>query len=125
MTRHDIFVVGASAGGVPALRALVGGFPPDLAASVFIVLHIGSDGHPSMLPKLLTAAGPLLATCASQREAIAYPHIYVAPPNYHLVVTAGYVSLSQGPKEKYYQPSIDLLLRSAPWPTARVWWEWS
>jgi len=74
---------------------------------------VGAEGHRGTLPALLTAWGSLLATLVSQKEAIAYRRIYVAPPNHHLMVSAGYVSLSQGPKEQYFRPSIDVLFRSA------------
>ena len=43
MATHDTIVIGASAGGVPALMTLVAGLPDDLPAAVFIVLHIPSD----------------------------------------------------------------------------------
>lgn len=49
---HDIIVIGASAGGVEALKELVGGFPPDLAASVFVALHIAPTS-PGILPDIL------------------------------------------------------------------------
>ena len=52
MTTRDIIVVGASAGGVEALTALVAALPADLPAAVFIVLHIGADA-PSLLPRIL------------------------------------------------------------------------
>ena len=57
MTAQDIIGVGASAGGVDALRTLVSGLPADLAAAVFIVLHIGNgtNGH-SYLPDILAKA---------------------------------------------------------------------
>ena len=60
MTGHDIIVVGASAGGVDALRQLVAGLPKGLPAAVFIVVHIPAHG-PSVLPKILSRAGPLPA----------------------------------------------------------------
>jgi two-component system chemotaxis response regulator CheB len=63
MARHDILVIGASAGGVKALQVLVGGFPSDLPAAVFIVLHMRTHRR-SLLPALLARAGPLLAANA-------------------------------------------------------------
>ena len=111
MARHDICVIGASAGGITALRTLVRGFPADLPASVFIVLHIGT--HQSQLPELLTRAGPLLAVHASHGEAIAHRRIYVAPPDAHLLVAHGHIQLSDGPKEHFTRPAVDPLFRSA------------
>jgi two-component system, chemotaxis family, protein-glutamate methylesterase/glutaminase len=40
---HDIMVIGASSGGVEALRSVVDGLPPDFPAAVFVVLHFPED----------------------------------------------------------------------------------
>ena len=76
---HDIIVVGASAGGVEALRALVRGLPVDLPAALFVVLHIPPYSQ-SHLPTILTHHGPLPAAHAVHGEAITPGRIYVAPP---------------------------------------------
>jgi two-component system chemotaxis response regulator CheB len=78
----DIVVVGASAGGVEALRVIASGLPPDLPASLFVVLHIGSgiDGQ-SYLPEILDRAGPLHAISASEGQEILKGMIYIAPPD--------------------------------------------
>ena len=61
---HDMIVVGASAGGVEALSALVQGLPADLPAALFVVLHIPpySESH---LPAILAHRGPLPAAHAT------------------------------------------------------------
>jgi two-component system, chemotaxis family, protein-glutamate methylesterase/glutaminase len=61
MTGHDIVAIGASAGGVEALRRVVGALPADLPAAVFVVVHV-AERPPSMLPCILDRAGPLEAT---------------------------------------------------------------
>jgi two-component system chemotaxis response regulator CheB len=60
MDHHDIIVMGSSAGGVTALRELVGSFPKDMPASIFIVQHVAADSE-SFLPDILTSAGALPA----------------------------------------------------------------
>jgi two-component system, chemotaxis family, protein-glutamate methylesterase/glutaminase len=112
MSGHDIIVIGASAGGVETLQALVGGLPPDIPAAVFIVLHLAPHS-PSLLPDILTRAGPLPATQARQGEAITPGRIYVAPPDYHLLVEKEHVRVSHGPKENRFRPAVDTLFRSA------------
>jgi two-component system, chemotaxis family, protein-glutamate methylesterase/glutaminase len=112
MARHDIVVIGASVGGVEALQVLVGGLPSDFPAAVFIVLHTGAHGH-TLLPALLTRAGPLIAAHANHGEPNAHQRIYVAPPDAHLLVAHGHMQLGDGPKERYTRPAVDPLFRSA------------
>lgn len=57
MPGRDIVVVGTSAGGVEALRALVGGLPPDFPGSIFIVMHTSPDS-PGVLAQILDRSGP-------------------------------------------------------------------
>lgn len=109
---HDIIVIGASAGGVEALRSLVGRFPENLDASVFVVLHMPPDAS-SVLAPILQRAGSLFATQVTERERIQTGHIYVAPPNLHLVVQPGHVTLDAGPRENRSRPAVDVLFRSA------------
>lgn len=106
-----IVVVGASAGGVDAIRTLVGGLPRSLDAAVFVVLHIGA--HKSNLPWLLSRAGPLPAAHPFDGEAIGAGRIYVAPPDHHMLVERGRISLTKGPRENWARPAIDPLFRSA------------
>jgi len=112
MHGHDIIVVGASAGGVEALTYLVKNLPSDLNATVFIVLHVPSEGT-SVLPRILNRAKTLLASHAQDGEAIVKGRIYVAPPDYHLLVKRGYISLVRGPRENSHRPAVDPLFRSA------------
>ena len=112
MSGHDIIVIGASAGGVEALRTLVHALPAHFPASVFVVLHI-SARKPSALPTILSHAGPLPAQHPTNNTLIERERIYVAPPDCHLLVEVGQVRLSKGPKEKGTRPAIDPLFRSA------------
>lgn len=112
MPGHDIIVIGASAGGVEALSRLVTLFPPDLPASVFIVLHVPAEGT-SVLPRILNRAGPLPAVHPVNGQAIEKGRIYIAPPDQHLLVKYGFMELTRGPRENGHRPSVDPLFRSA------------
>jgi len=112
MNAHDVIVIGTSAGGLEALKELVSGLPADLAAAVFIVRHTPPD-TPSMLPALLQRAGKLTASHAFHGEPIRKGHIFVAPPNHHMMIEDRIVSLTDGPKENRSRPAVDPLFRSA------------
>ena len=112
MPGHDIIAVGASAGGVEALSKLVSALPAGLPAAVFVVVHIPAESI-SVLPQILSRAGPLRATHAEDGEDIATGRIYVAPPDRHLLIKAGHVRVVAGPRENRHRPAIDPLFRSA------------
>lgn len=112
MDAHNIIVIGASAGGVEALKQIVRGLPKDLPATVFVVLHL-SPGARSLLPRILAKAGPLPATHPEDPEEIKQGHIYVAPPNFHLMILDGHVGAVLGPKESRTRPAADALFRTA------------
>jgi len=110
--KRDIIVIGASAGGLTAFETLVSQLPSNIPAAIFIVWHISPD-YPSILPEILARATLLPVAHAIEREPIKPGHIYVAPPDHHLLVEPGYVRLSRGPRENRFRPAIDVLFRSA------------
>jgi two-component system chemotaxis response regulator CheB len=109
---RDIVVVGASVGGIDALRTIVGGLPPDFPAAVFVVLHTAPEA-PGVLADILDRAGALPAAYAEDGERIQPGRIYVAPADRHLVVEPNRVRLTRGPKENRFRPAVDPLFRSA------------
>jgi two-component system, chemotaxis family, protein-glutamate methylesterase/glutaminase len=108
----DIIVIGASAGGLTAFETIVSQLPSNFPAAVFIVWHISPD-YPSLLPEILARSTSLPVKHASRKEPIRPGHIYVAPPDHHMLVEWGNVRLSHGPKENRFRPAIDVLFRSA------------
>jgi len=113
MAHRDIVVIGASAGGVEALTRLVRDLPPGLPASLFIVCHIAPT-HRSMLPEILSRSGALLATHVIDGEPFHLGHIYVAPPDYHLLLAEEQrLRVVRGPRENHHRPAVDPLFRSA------------
>jgi two-component system chemotaxis response regulator CheB len=111
MATHDIVVVGASAGGVEAISALVAELPRDLRAAVLVVLHLARGR--SVLPDILTRVGRLPATHPTDREPLRYGRIYVAPPDHHMVVEGSTIRIQHGPTENGVRPAVDPLFRSA------------
>jgi two-component system chemotaxis response regulator CheB len=110
-SRRDVVAVGASAGGVEALRSLVGGLPPDYPAAVMVVLHVPRDA-PSALSSILDRSGPLPAAVARDNEPLRRGRVYVAPNDRHLLVFDEHLRLTRGPTENGHRPAIDPLFRS-------------
>jgi two-component system chemotaxis response regulator CheB len=108
---NHVVVIGASAGGVKALTALAPTLPADFPAALVVVLHIGA--HHSILPDLLTRAGPLPATHVRDNEPVEPARIYVAPPDRHVLLSDGRLRLNRNAKEHHSRPAIDPLFRSA------------
>jgi two-component system, chemotaxis family, protein-glutamate methylesterase/glutaminase len=109
---RDIIVIGASAGGVEVLMEIVGALPTKFAAAVFLVLHLPSESR-SALALILGRAGKLPVTTAVDGEKFKNGHIYVAPPDYHLLIQADYIHLDHGATENRHRPAIDPLFRTA------------
>ena len=114
---RDLIVVGGSAGAVEALLKLVAKLPPDLPAAVLVAVHRGpaDAGRSSLLAEVLDAAGPLPAALAQEGQHLRRGRIYVAPPDYHLMVADDHVQTTRGPKENGHRPAVDVLFRSAAW----------
>lgn len=99
MATRDTIVIGASAGGVSALSALVTSLPANLPAAVLIVLHIPADS-PSLLPTILARDSALPVAHATHGEPILPGRIYVAPPDRHLLIDQDRIKLVHGPKDQ-------------------------
>ncbi len=112
MTAPPLVVIGASAGGVEALRVLVGGLPVDLPAAVCIVLHVPPHS-PSRLAEVLQRVCKLPVTAADDGEVLTSGKVYTASADRHLMVDGATLRLTRGPKESRARPAIDVLFRSA------------
>lgn len=112
MPHKDIIVIGASAGGVDALQRLCAQLPADLPATIFIAQHLSPTSR-SVLPQLLSRAGPLPALSPVDGQAIEPGHIYVAAPDQHILLREGRVLMRRGPVENRTRPAVNALFRSA------------
>jgi two-component system chemotaxis response regulator CheB len=105
-------VIGASAGGIEALQRLVCSLPSDLPAAVLVVLHTSGRSR-SAMPQILERAGNLPASNPEDWTPIQDGHIYIAPPDRHMLVQGNMLRVLQGPRENLHRPAIDPLFRSA------------
>lgn len=112
MPERDIIVIGGSAGGLEALTQILAKLPHDIAAAIFVVIHLSPDRE-SLLPNILTRVGRIQAAHPHDGESIRHRHIYVAPPDHHVIIQDGRVRVVHGPRENRARPAIDPLFRSA------------
>ncbi len=108
-----IIVIGTSAGGINALAELVEQFRKDLDAAVLIVMHLSRASIGDFLVHRLRPHTLLTCEVAKDDVPIEKGHIYIAPPNHHMLVKPGKIILGHGPEENRWRPSIDVLFRSA------------
>lgn len=113
-TTQDIVVVGASTGGIDALRKLAGSLPAGYRGALCVVMHLHAEAR-SELPEILDRAGPLPAVQAEDGMALLPGRIHVAPANQHLLVERSQLRVLHGPCENRHRPAIDPLFRSAAW----------
>jgi len=112
MAHRELVVIGASAGGVEALREICAGFPADLDAAVLVVMHTSAHSG-GLLANILNRAGPLTALNPVDGERIEKRKIYVAPPNQHMLIEDAHLRLIGGPRENRHRPAIDPTFRSS------------
>jgi two-component system chemotaxis response regulator CheB len=108
--------IGASAGGLRALRSVVAALPADLPAAVLIVLHLHPSAR-SLLPMLLASVTSLRLGDVRDGTPLQPGAMYVAVPDHHLVVADGRVRLLTSPRLHHVRPSVDRLFESV----ALVW----
>lgn len=112
MEAKRLVAIGGSSGGLEAVRVIASGLPRDFPAAICVVLHMAAD-PPGMLEAILSRAGALPAIRAATGMRIEAGHMYVAPPDHHLLVEPGTLRLTRGPRENRFRPAIDPLFRSA------------
>lgn len=108
-----LVAVGASWGGLDALRRILGDLPADLNGAVAVAQHRAAETHPTALRDLLASVTPLTVCDAQDKDELRAGVVYLAPPDYHLLVDGQRLGLSIDEPVAYSRPSIDVLLESA------------
>jgi two-component system, chemotaxis family, protein-glutamate methylesterase/glutaminase len=104
-------MIGASAGGLDAVCALLSGLPADFGLALVLVQHRSKDSE--ALCEVLQDCTPLPIHDVMDKLEIEPGNVYLAPPDYHLLVEEGHFSLSLDAPELYSRPSIDVAFTSA------------
>jgi len=108
----EIVVVGASSGGLKALQVFLGGLGSEFRVPIVIVQHRGNDSDPGLCD-FLAQHTTLTTREPDDKEPIREGHVYLAPSDYHLLITDRGFALSIDPPIAFARPSIDLLFESA------------
>ncbi|HYH80865.1 MAG TPA: chemotaxis protein CheB [Longimicrobium sp.] len=111
MAGYGLIAVGVSAGGLFALRTLVAALPAGFDIPIAVVQHRSKDSE--ALCELLQECTPLTVGEANDKEPVQPGRVYVAAPDYHLLVERGYFVLSVDEPVRYSRPSIDVMFASA------------
>ncbi|TME70646.1 MAG: chemotaxis protein CheB [Chloroflexi bacterium] len=110
-TAFDIVAIAASAGGVTALARLLSELPK-LGAIVVIVQHV-DPRHRSLMPQVIGRRSPLPVEHVEDETQLAPDHVYLAPPDHHLLVNRkGRATLTDTELVNFVRPSADLLFES-------------
>lgn len=110
--KRNIVVIGSSAGGIEALRALFSYLPSDSSASFFVTQHMAAHS-PSALDQILQKQTGMHVAFAHDRQLLMPNTVYIAGPDRHLMIEGDRVRVTRGPKECRARPAVDVLFRSA------------
>jgi two-component system, chemotaxis family, protein-glutamate methylesterase/glutaminase len=112
-SRTEAIVIGASAGALEALSVILPALPSQYALPVIVVVHVPPDKK-SLLAQLFQAKCRIRVQEAEDKEPIRGGTVYLAPPDYHLLVEKDKtLSLSSDEPVLFSRPSIDVLFESA------------
>ena len=109
---YEIVVIGTSWGGLNALSVVISGLPATFALPIVVVQHRSADA-PGLLSELLQSRSRLAVVEVDDKHPFTAGCVYIAPPNYHLLVERGFFSLSTDAPVRYSRPSIDVMFASA------------
>lgn len=111
--RINAVFIGASAGGIEAITAILSRLEPDFRVPVVMVIHLPTS-------KKMGLAGVFQSSCrltvseVEDKQSIVNGQVFLAPPDYHVLVEDSIsLSLSNEEQVNYSRPSIDVLFESA------------
>lgn len=111
--RGHLVVIGASWGGLDTLRTILQRLPSGLDAAIVVAQHRAAESHRTAFRDLLGAATPLNVREADDKDSLEHGTVYVAAPDYHLLVEGTVIALSTEGPVQYARPSIDVLFETA------------
>ena len=111
--RYGLVTIGASWGGLQATETLLSALPDSFETPIAIAQHRAVDSGSGALSRMLSLRSGLDVCEASDKDAIEPRRVYVAPPDYHLLVEPGGFALSIDEPVQFSRPSIDVMFETA------------
>jgi len=105
-------VIGTSWGGLDAVSRLLGGLHDDVHQPIVVAQHRSSESEEGGLARLLAHHTRRIVCDPDDKTPLEQNHVYVAPPDYHVLVENGHLALSTDAPVQYARPSIDVLFES-------------
>ena len=109
---YSVVGIGTSWGGLAAMSKLLGELPADFSLPVVVVQHRNKDSD-RLLTELLQDATDLKVCEVEDKEPLMPGTVHIAPANYHVLIDAGYLSLTLEEPVRFSRPSIDVMFSSA------------
>jgi two-component system chemotaxis response regulator CheB len=111
--RGHLVAIGASWGGLDTLRTILQRLPAELDAAIVVAQHRASESHRTAFRDLLGAVTHLTVCEADDKDPLTHGTVYVAAPDYHVLVEEGNIALSTEGPVQFARPSIDVLFETA------------
>ena len=110
--KPSIVVLGTSWGGLNAVRVILGGLPRGIDVPIVVVQHRHRDSD-GLLAELLQDCTPMPVAEVEDKDRVEPGRVFIAPPNYHLLIDDGHFALSTEEAVRFSRPSIDVTFSSA------------
>jgi two-component system chemotaxis response regulator CheB len=110
---YELIVIGTSWGGLDALSRLLDGLDDGIHQPIVVAQHRSPESEYEGLARLLQAHTHRLVSDPDDKTPLEPDHVYLAPPDYHVLVEDGHLALSIDAPVQYARPSVDVLFESA------------
>jgi len=110
---YEVIVIGTSWGGLEAVSRLLDGLHDDVRQPIVVVQHRSTESEEGALAQLLAHHTKRTVCDPDDKTQLEPYHVYLGPPDYHLLVEAGHLALSTDQLVQYARPSIDVLFSTA------------
>jgi two-component system, chemotaxis family, protein-glutamate methylesterase/glutaminase len=110
---YDVICIGASWGGLSAVGRVLSDLPPAVEVPIVLAQHRAVDSPEGALAQILGSQSGRCIRDAEDKVTLEPGHVYIAPPDYHLLVERGSLALNVDERIQFARPSIDVLFESA------------